>query len=122
MTEPERNDEDLRELFAEARASESGWVPSFERVRDGRGQRRVGWRAWPWLVASTGLAAVVVAVVLTGRPGADSLESLPAGLAEMRSATDFLLEVPGAENLSSVPRIGDVNGWFSLEGTEKGRL
>jgi hypothetical protein len=122
MTEPERNDEDLRELFAEARASASTWVPSFERVRDGRGRRGVRRRAWPWLVASTGLAAVVVAVALVGRPGAESVESIPAGLAEMRSATDFLLEVPGAENLNSVPRIGDVNGWFSLEGTEKDRL
>lgn len=114
------DDNELRELFAKARAQETPWTPGFERIRAGRPARAISRRPWSWAVATAGVVAVGLGVVFLNQRRPEIAESVPAVLGQWRSATDFLLDVEGAEFLNSVPRIGDVNDWFSLEGMEKG--
>lgn len=113
MNDNERDD-DLREWFAAARREDAAWTPSFDRVRTGR-SRPSRARPWPWLAATAGVAAVAIAVVVL-RPSTSSDDAMAVDALELRSATDFLLDMANSGSPSSVPRIGDVHDWFNLKG------
>lgn len=114
------DDDELRDLFAKARAQETPWTPGFERVRAGRSARSSPRRSWSWVIATAGVVVVGLGVAFLNQRRLEMAESVPSVLGQWRSATDFLLDTEGAEFLNSVPRIGDVNDWFSLEGMETG--
>jgi hypothetical protein len=119
MTMRPDDDQDLREAFAAARRTETASTPSFERVRRGRlTQLPYRPRRWPWAAAWVA-AAVVVAIVAKRRA-----EEPPAWLetiGQLRSSTDFLLDVNGAEFLRTVPSIGRTEGWFPVSGVSEGQ-
>ncbi len=111
------DDQDLREAFAAARQADAGWTPSFERVRLGR-PRRPG-RSNPWRWAAIGVAAAVVIAVVAKRGAEEPAEGIPS--IGLRSSTDFLLDVSGAEFLRTVPSIGGTGGWFPMSGVSEGQ-
>jgi hypothetical protein len=83
------NDDQLRDAFAELRRAETARVPAF-RIRDRRPK--------PYLrLAFAALLLIVLAVVMIPRrPPQPSISA-------WRAPTDFLLQTPGRELLSSVP-------------------
>lgn len=112
MTENERDDSDLRERFGAARRTESAWTPSFERVRTGRTRRA---RPRVRLVMVPALVAAAALVLWLGRPKVqETPEWLRITVGQLRTPTDFLLDVNGAENLRTIPSIGSSEGWFPL--------
>ena len=113
MTEHQREDEDLPQLFERARRAEAGWTPSFERVRRGNlgARSRRGW----WLIPAL-VAAVALTVVLVRPRSPETPEWLRITVGQLRTPTDFLLEVNGADNLKTIPSIGSSEGWFPLSG------
>ncbi|MGE0439702.1 MAG: hypothetical protein AB7L66_00390 [Gemmatimonadales bacterium] len=114
MTE---RDDDLRELFAEARRRDSAWIPSFERVRGGTARRPAG-RRIGWLAALAVTASAVAGVVWYERQPA-----VPAAATvDLRMPTDFLLDVLGAETLETVPSIGSATDWFPTVGSKGSSL
>lgn len=112
MTDRERDDE-LEAWFAEARQAEAGWTPPFERVKSGRRRSRRG--SWRWVLGAAGLAAAVLLVFVLDRRTEEAADTLPPGIGQWRSATDFLLEGSGREILTTMPRIGDSNDWFTMD-------
>ncbi|MEZ4457576.1 MAG: hypothetical protein R2882_13670 [Gemmatimonadales bacterium] len=114
MTE---HDDELQELFAEVRRRESGWTPSFERVRAGS-MRRPASRRVGWLAALAVTASALAAVVWYERqPAAPA-----AATVDLRMPTDFLLDVLGAETLETVPSIGSATDWFPTVGSKGSSL
>ena len=100
----DRDEHELRERFAALRREESAGAPEFRRVlaaartRPRSGRRDVGFLAAAALVL---IAFVAILTVLHGH-------RTPVDLAGVRVhvPTDFLLQVPGAELLRTVPRLG----------------
>lgn len=105
----DREERELRDLFARQRADESERTPSFAatlaagRFRD----RRVGVRRAMWLAGAAAVAAIVVAMVMMPGRAGDERTRMTTELSsvEWRSPTDFLLETPGAELMRTTPRI-----------------
>ena len=102
-------DGDLRDRFAALRREDAAGAPSFAATRAAtraaaarRPARRVR------LVPLAGAIAVAVALVVTlavlrTRPRREPLVSLAT--TRWQSPTDFLLRVPGAQYLETVPRL-----------------
>ena len=118
---PLDEDADLERAFEALRREEADTAPDFgtmvARARHGLGETEPGpglLRAGGGLlVAASLVAAVVLTVVPRGpRPAPPSLTSIEHWVAP----TDFLLQTPGLEVLSTVPRIG---GPPSLPGSEE---
>jgi len=106
----ELGDDRLRDVFRAERASDQAWIPSFERVRAARAvHRRRGWLPALGFVC---LVTVLVAVGLLRRNPIPPLVRMRVG--ELRAPTDFLLNLPGAELLETVPEIGNPSGWYPL--------
>lgn len=110
------HEDDLRQLFREARNRDAAWTPGFERVlaRTPRPRRRTG-----WVLAAAAAAAVVMVVAVRGR----TRQPEPAFVftaGDLRMPTDFLLDIAGAETLRSVPPIGRTDEWFPLDSDTKG--
>ena len=122
MIEDQERDPDVREWFEVARRVEMVRTPSFQRVRAGRVRQRPRGRS-RWVLAAAVMAVVaLVAVRLAIRSG-ESPDWATVASAHLRTQTDFLLEVNGAEFLSSVPSIGKADGWFpKLEVSKDNRL
>lgn len=101
----ERDDHDLRERFARLRREDGAAVPAFRRslaaARVGPNRRGFGF------AAAAVLALVALVVMLTVR----SRHRNPVDIAGVRvhAPTDFLLKLPGAELLRTVPRLGRVS-------------
>jgi hypothetical protein len=99
----DRDEHELRERFAALRREESAGAPEFRRVlaaahtRPRSGRRDVGFLA-------AALVLIAFVAILTVRHG----HRTPVDLAGVRVhvPTDFLLQVPGAELLRTVPRLG----------------
>lgn len=107
----EHDDHELRERFASMRRENGAAVPAFRRslatARVGPNRRRLG-----FAVAAV-LAVVALVATLTGR----DRHPTPVDLAGVRvhAPTDFLLKLPGAELLRTVPRLGRVShDWRTL--------
>jgi hypothetical protein len=118
-TPPE--DRELRELFTETRADDFGRTPPFERVLRGRApspmtSRRLGLRV---ALAGGVLILLVAVAALTVLRGPRDMDAEALALAQQvsawRSPTDFLLDIPAAEYLTAVPRIGEVPRWYPLQ-------
>lgn len=128
----DRDDRDLRELFARLREEDARRAPSFRSLlpREEAGGRAPAEprrepgaaglrRALAW---GTGLAAAAALALwlLPPRPGPDEPGSDPAVVALEESldpwmhATDFLLETPGRELLEDVPEVGWDEEWNEL--------
>lgn len=116
MNQPDREDADLRAAFETVRKVDLTETPPFARVRAGR--RRTE-RRWSWLLVPAAVAAAVVAIVVARSKPAEPPEWLQMTAGQLRTPTDFLLEVSGAENLSTVPSIGATGGWFPLDSKSK---
>lgn len=102
MTEP--NDRDLLERFAALRRDDAAGAPPFDAVRASVvRQPRARPRVLPLAPAIAVLAAAVLMVlgVLRMRQPREPLVSLAT--TRWDSPTDFLLRVPGAEYLETVP-------------------
>jgi hypothetical protein len=119
MTTPSDQDQRLREAFAALRARETPSAPPFGRALRGRPERPSPKRPlWRFVVVSLA-AAVIVAIVMTRR-AAPGPEEFLRTVGQLRSSTDFLLEVSGTEFLRTVPRIGRTDQWFPLSGPSEG--
>jgi hypothetical protein len=100
----DRDEHELRERFAALRREESAGPPEFHgmlaaaRTRPRSGRRDVGF------LAAAALVVIALVAMLTVRHG----HRTPVDLAGVRVhvPTDFLLQVPGAELLRTVPRLG----------------
>lgn len=101
------DDRDLRGTFDALRREDAAATPPLrallDRARRGRRARRP---FFGWVPAMGVAAAGILLAVAMLRPGdgQPSLVSLEA--ARWQSPTDFLLRVPGAEYLESVPSLG----------------
>lgn len=108
----DRDENELRERFAALRREESAGAPEFRpmlaaaRARPRSGRRAIG------AVAVAALVLIALVAILTVRDG----HRTPVDLGvRVRMPTDFLLQVPGAELLRTVPRLGRVNlDWRTL--------
>jgi ferric-dicitrate binding protein FerR (iron transport regulator) len=122
------SDSDLRELFQELRARDERGAPAFlemvagarqealqgrdsgglERYLSIRARRRVAWGG-----ALLAAAAAAILLLLPSRGASDAeferavrtYSTSPAGGA-WRSPTDVLLDLPGSEALTTLPRVG----------------
>lgn len=102
MTEPD--DRDLRERFTALRRDDAAGAPTFDAVRaPAVRQPRPRPRIVPLApaIAVAAVAALVVLGVLRMRQPREPLVSLAT--TRWDSPTDFLLRVPGAEYLETVP-------------------
>ena len=100
----DRDENELREQFAALRREESAGAPEFRRMlAAARTRPRSGRRDIGFLAAA---ALVLIALVAILRMGHG--HRMPVDLAgvRVRTPTDFLLQVPGAELLRTVPRLG----------------
>ncbi len=116
MSEPWK-DEELSGAFARLRERDAGRAPDLDamlsrrpRAVDSRARRSV-WPVFP-------LAAAALLALLVVRGGGDRrfqdavtawTESVAGGA--WTSPTDFLLDVPGQEFMTTVPRIGVTRAW-----------
>jgi hypothetical protein len=102
-------DAELRERFAQLRAEERSGIPRFEMNARGR-RRRVAWR----LIAATATLLLVILTTLAIRPHptkfSDSDRAVVRSVAAWHPPTDFLLQTPGSEMLTTTPRIPDLKG------------
>jgi hypothetical protein len=110
----EMPDQDLRDRFAALRQHDAAGAPSFEAVRAAaRSGPEVHWSRSPILAAAAVvLLAVTAFVVLRPRGPRAPLVSLAS--TRWQSPTDFLLQVPGAEYLNTVPKLTyriDIPAW-----------
>jgi len=106
-------DRDLRELFAASRRQEAAQAPPFDRLwqRARAAARSAPARAARRLGYAAAAAGVLAAALLLWRPVFHETEpALEASILAWRAPTDFLLETPGAELLSTVPKLGAETG------------
>lgn len=101
----DRDEDELRERFARLRREDSAGVPAFRRILAAT-PARPSRRGLGFAVAAM-LALVALVATLTVR----DRNPLPVNLAGVRvhAPTDFLLRLPGAELLRTVPRLGQVS-------------
>lgn len=104
------HDDEFEEVFHRARARDTAWTPSFERVL----ARRPAVRRRPWVLAVGAVAAVaLVAVgVVRSRPRRTVEPPFAITVGSLRMPTDFLLDIAGAETLRTVPSFGRADDWF----------
>jgi hypothetical protein len=100
---------ELRERFAQLRAEERRGIPPFNLQARGRLQR-LAWR--PLAAAVVFLLVVIAAVILRPRPTTFSASDRAAvrSVAAWHPPTDFLMQTPGSEMLTTTPRIPDLKG------------
>jgi hypothetical protein len=98
-------DQDLRDRFATLRREDAADAPSFQMARAAaRSRPAVHWSRSPILaVAAVVLLVVTAFVILRQRAPRQPLVSLSE--ARWQSPTDFLLQVPGAKYLTTVPKL-----------------
>jgi len=105
MSQP--NDQDLRDPFAALRDEDTAHAPPLSTLLAQARRRRPAHRPLKRFAPAIGAAAaaILLAVALL-RPGSDQRPLVSLADARWQSPTDFLLRVPGAEYLESVPSIG----------------
>lgn len=108
------HDVNLREQFAALRHEDAVGVPPLDAMLARARQRHTARRSFKRWVPTIGVAAVgtLLAVAIL-RPGSERQPLVSLAAARWQGPTDFLLRVPGAEYLASVPSIGNVATVFS---------
>lgn len=104
MNQP--TDRDLQDRFAALRREDAAGALPFDtlRTRAARaGKPGLSWPAWTAAAAFLAILAVTAIAVLRHRTERQPLVSLAT--TRWQSPTDFLLRVPGAEYLETVPRL-----------------
>lgn len=71
-------------------------------------------------MAAIGVAGAMVAVVVANRRSEKPPAWLQTTVGQLRTPTDFLLDVSGAEFLRTVPSIGKTEGLFPMTGNGEG--
>lgn len=110
MTPGSNQDDDLEQLFQEARAYDARKAPSFAGVlaRSVRpAQRR---QLWPALAFGVAVAALVIWRLTPVAPREPAFAFVPG---EMRVPTDFLLDLANVPRAGEIPQIG-VADWYPL--------
>jgi hypothetical protein len=104
------NKAELRQLFAARQRRDEDAAPGFERLLRRPARARVG--RWSWAAAAALLLILIAGgIVWRARfgetpPRTAAIPGQPT-LATWKAPTDFLLNVPGGELLSSTPRFPD---------------
>jgi len=103
--------EELAQAFAQLRAEDRRAAPSFrdlvERgVRASERPRRFAWAARA-AVAACALVGLALGLLLARPAREPVVEGVVAELSGWRSPTAFLLDTPGRELASALPRLGD---------------
>ncbi len=135
------SDPDLRELFRELRARDERTAPGFREMvagarreaLEGETGEDMGWhrgrrirRRVAWGGSLLAAAAAAIVILLPGRGTSEaeferavrSYSASSAGGA-WRSPTDALLDLPGSEALTTLPRVGG-RRWPSIPGGDSG--
>jgi hypothetical protein len=104
MHEPE--DQGIRNAFQAARDDERRTVPAFRQVLSGRSRQAPAWMpVLGWLAGGSAVAFLLL-ILLSPRAGPSAAElGLARSVVTPPSATDFLLDFPGAELLTGMPRL-----------------
>ncbi|HEV2751518.1 MAG TPA: hypothetical protein VGV12_13430 [Gemmatimonadales bacterium] len=103
----EREDEELRQQFATLRREESAGASAFrDTLVAARARTRLSPRRRLGLAAAA-LALVTLVVILT--VGKRHRSAIDLAGVRVHAPTDFLLQLPGAELLRTVPRLGRVS-------------
>ena len=111
---PNREDTPLHALFAALRAQEAAAARTFEHtLADARAQTRRQSRSMPLRPAVAIIAVVLLALVVRAVPvrppdARPRSSAAPIDLTShlWRAPTDFLLDLPGAELLRTIPTLG----------------
>lgn len=103
-------DDDLRDHFAKLRSEDQAHAGEFDSFLRRTRPRPIGALPPAWIAVGTGLAVMMVAVVIVisvTRSEHRAAQGRQLSITEWKSSTDFLLQTPGQEILRSVPRIGE---------------
>lgn len=100
----EQRDRDLRDLFAALRRDSEAAAPSFQATQEAARARRLPHRPG-WLIPAVAAAVLLVGAVVILRPRAPRQPLVSLAVPRWQSPTDFLLQVPGAEYLTTVPKL-----------------
>ncbi len=98
----EREDSELRERFATQRREDGASAPGFQRTLAAARARPVRRGAGLPVAVGLGLVALIAVLVVRNRHQPD----IDLAGVRLHAPTDFLLQVPGAELLRTVPRLG----------------
>jgi hypothetical protein len=107
------DDKTLVDAFRAHRERERGRVPSFERVLGRRPSRPPARRWAPALLVA---AILVLAIGVWRERGGEAAETVAFRIeaGQLRTPTDFLLDLAGTELAGGVPRFGRIDDWFGL--------
>lgn len=110
MSPESSQDDDLDQLFHEARAHDARKAPSFAGVlaRSARPAKRR--QLWPALAFGVAVAALVIWRLTPVAPREPVFAFVPG---EMRVPTDFLLDLANVPRAGEIPQIG-VADWYPL--------
>jgi hypothetical protein len=124
MTE-NRNERDLRELFARLKEEDRARVPSFHTTVAALGRRRRPRPRWGLRVAAAAAVIATLTLAYELRQAAERRERARAELGHRVLArpgwaapTDFLLNTPGSRLLRTIPSFG--SGWVRPSSTTFG--
>lgn len=100
-------DQDLRQAFDALRRKQAEGTPPLPTLLDRARRGHQAKRPLPrWIPVTGAAAAGILLAVAILRPGGEPPSLVSLGAARWQGPTDFLLRVPGAEYLESVPSIG----------------
>ena len=105
----ESKEDELRERFTALRREDAAGLPPFSKtVAAARGRRAAPGRG-RLLVLATAAALVVAALVFVFRGHDRPHMTIDLAAVRLHAPTDFLLKLPGADLLRTVPRLGRVS-------------
>jgi hypothetical protein len=113
------DDRPLVDAFQALRERELGRVPPFERVLGRQPSRRPARR---WAPALPVAAILVLAVgVWQERDGeVEATVAFRINPGQLRTPTDFLLDLAGPDLVAGVPTFGRIDDWFALPAADTG--
>ena len=100
-------DEDLQRRFAQLRLEDQAKAGEFYGYLRRERPHGTRTRFFPW--AAAGLSVILAAILILVRPQPAERNPLSSEIpiTQWKSSTDFLLQTPGEEILSTVPKLGN---------------